>query len=209
MRERSSRSSIRWPARSASLATRAASRRKHLEIRGVVFDGQRVGQRDDRADRRAQLVRDVGDEIAADGVEPVAIRDVLHDRDRGLRCLAQRHRRHGPRARRRSVEFDDSARPARRWPLRETSVKALAARTSLCRESRIPLPLRCAAFRSRRRRRPPRRWADASKAARSCSTPRAEPTPPRLGRCLAPATPGQAQRCSACSSERRVIRSVR
>ena len=46
----------------------------------------------ERADRRAQLVADVGDEVAPHALDPAGLGDVAHERDRAARCavLGQR-----------------------------------------------------------------------------------------------------------------------
>ena len=49
---------------------------------------ERLGQQAERAHRRLQLVADVGDEVAADLLEPAALRDVLDQRDDAERPAA-------------------------------------------------------------------------------------------------------------------------
>ena len=70
------------PSRSASAATRLASRLDNL---GIVFPVEGLGQEAERADRRLQLVADVGDEVAPDGLQAMTIGGVLDDRDRPRR----------------------------------------------------------------------------------------------------------------------------
>ena len=78
MRERSSRSSMMRLTRKASLWMRPARR---WATSGSGSDDQRLGQQAQRAHRRLELVADVGHEVAADLLEPAALRDVLDERD--------------------------------------------------------------------------------------------------------------------------------
>ena len=55
---------------------------------GVGLDEQRLGEEAERAHRRLQLVADVGDEVAADLLEPAALGDVLDDGDDPERPVA-------------------------------------------------------------------------------------------------------------------------
>ena len=69
----------RWsaPARWASSTILSASR---LTTAGSSLVGQRLGEHGERADRRLQLVADVGDEVGAHRVEPSALADVVDRR---------------------------------------------------------------------------------------------------------------------------------
>ena len=83
-RERSISSRTSRPSRSASCAIRPAKRCDGLRVVGGVLD--RLGEQRERADRRLQLVPDVGDEVAADRLDPAGLGDVLqHQRDRAGR----------------------------------------------------------------------------------------------------------------------------
>ena len=68
--------------------------------RGVVLGEQRLGQQRQRADRRLQLVADVGHEVAAHRFEPAAVGDVVDDREPadGAAVVVERHRRDDERA---------------------------------------------------------------------------------------------------------------
>ena len=66
----------------------AGEARDRLRIVGGVL--HRFGQQGQRADRRLQLVRDVGDEVAAHGLEPV--RSVTSSQQQSHRLDARRLR---------------------------------------------------------------------------------------------------------------------
>ena len=87
------------PSRSASFTMRSASWRGDG---GVALGGERLGQQLERADRRLQLVADVGDEVAPHALDPVELGDVVHEDGRADERLAveQRERaepQHHPR----------------------------------------------------------------------------------------------------------------
>ena len=110
---------ICWTSRvSRSLSSASAGEPVHgLGVVGGLVD--RLGQQPDRADRGLQLVADVGDEVAADRLDPALAGAVLDQRQ------------HQPRAQRRDpggdVRGDGAAAPAssssasRIWPSRRTS----------------------------------------------------------------------------------------
>ena len=66
------------PTRCASCSIRSARRRATA---GSCSSSDGLGQQTERADRRLQLVADVGDEVAAHGLEPAALGDVVDDDD--------------------------------------------------------------------------------------------------------------------------------
>ena len=79
IRDSSSRSSM---VRASTLRPRPrSSPRQSRDHLGVVVVGQRLGEHGDRADRRLQLVADVGDEVGAHGVEPRSLADVVDGHD--------------------------------------------------------------------------------------------------------------------------------
>ena len=55
---------------------------------GIGLGDERLGQQAERAHRRLELVADVGHEVAADLLEPAALRDVLDERDDAERPAA-------------------------------------------------------------------------------------------------------------------------
>ena len=113
--------------RSLSVCIRAAKRSHGLGVVGRLAD--RLGQQVERADRRLELVADVGDEVAADGVDPALAGAVL-DQDE-----------HQPAAQRRDPGRDvpepgprsaaGRARSSRIWPSRRTwRTSSSSSRTS-------------------------------------------------------------------------------
>ena len=85
MRERSSRSSMMRLTRNASLWMRPARR---WATSGSGSETSVSASRPERAHRRLELVADVGHEVAADLLEPAALRDVLDQRDHAERPAA-------------------------------------------------------------------------------------------------------------------------
>ena len=97
----------------------------------VVLVGQRLGEHGQRADRRLQLVADVGDEVGAHGVDAAPLADVLDRRHRA----AALERRGGdddgdPR---RAVQLERlAASPRRRAPWRAGRSTASSTSTPMC-----------------------------------------------------------------------------
>ncbi len=79
IRDSSSRSSIVRATRCAS-STHPVDHA--VDDAGIGLVDQRLGQHGQRADRRLQLVADVGDEVGAHGVDPAPLADVLDRRHR-------------------------------------------------------------------------------------------------------------------------------
>ena len=69
----------RWPVSTSILPIRSRIRAGIGVAGGLRLAGQRLGQQADRRQRRAQLVRQVVDELGADLLEPAQLRDVLQD----------------------------------------------------------------------------------------------------------------------------------
>ena len=91
IRLRSSRSSTMRPSRSAS-RSHALGELAHDGL--VVLGGHGLGQQRERADRRLQLVADVGHEVAAHALDAPDLGDVADEADRAddLALVEQRHR---------------------------------------------------------------------------------------------------------------------
>ncbi len=105
MRDSSIRSSIVLATRWASATIRSDTRRDDLD---VVLVGQRLGEHREGADRRLQLVADVGDEVGAHRIDTPALADVLDRRHR--RTAGQTLGRHDHGGLRRAVELEQLPR---------------------------------------------------------------------------------------------------
>ena len=138
-RDRSISSRTSRPSRSASCAIRPAKRCTASGSSAALLD--RLGEQRQRADRRLQLVPDVGDEVAADRLRPPGLGDVLqHQRDRPgrrhrCRCPAGRRARR-PAAGRRRPGPRAAATSARRLPPSRTPVRQRRAGPGT--SSRVP-----------------------------------------------------------------------
>ena len=136
MRHSSSRSSMVRPTRNASLAMPLGQPPGHRRGRPRRAASRPAGQ---RADRRLQLVADVGDEVAAHGLEPAPLGDVLDDdqRPEGRAAVVQRHGRDAQDAPGRAEQLElprGRRRPRRRRP--RARLMASSTRASLWRAAR-------------------------------------------------------------------------
>ena len=149
------------------------ARRAAARTVGSSVAGHRLGEQPERADRRLQLVAHVGDEVAPHALDPVDLRDVVHERHRADDCAVADERERpaagassaaGRRAGARARDASPSPRlsssradGAARRPRRR------AARPGTARPPRCGTP-RCRPRRPRRRPRPTRASAAASRS---------------------------------------------